>query len=85
MVGFDLISCHLCKFCVRKLRYNYCIIYSQNPDGTTSAVIKVNTNYLNFLNNATQSALNSIGAIITIITNTSKFLLFFFTYFERVE
>ncbi|CAF1111478.1 unnamed protein product, partial [Adineta ricciae] len=44
----------------------------QNPDGTTSAVINVNTNYLNFQNNATQNALNGIGAITIVAVNTTR-------------
>jgi hypothetical protein len=48
------------------------VYYSQNPDGTTSAIVNINTNYLNFLNNATQGILSQIGTIITVVVNTSK-------------
>ncbi|UJR30132.1 hypothetical protein I4U23_017673 [Adineta vaga] len=48
------------------------IQYIQNPDGTTSVVINVNTNYLNFLNNSTQNALDKIGAITTVLVNTTR-------------
>lgn len=57
---------------IRLFFLNLLFVHSQNPDGTTSAIINVNTNYLNFLNNATQGALNQIGAITTVIVNTSK-------------
>jgi hypothetical protein len=45
--------------------------YSENPDGTTNAVVNINTNYLNFLNNSTQTALTTIGGITTVIIDTS--------------
>jgi hypothetical protein len=50
----------------------FLFFYSPNSDGTTSAIININTNYINFLNNATQGALNQIGAITTVLINTSK-------------
>jgi hypothetical protein len=48
------------------------IYFSQNPDGTASAVININTNYLNFLSNATQGVLSQIGALSVTTINTSK-------------
>ncbi|CAM4752695.1 unnamed protein product [Rotaria magnacalcarata] len=48
------------------------ISFIQNPDGTTSAIVNVNSNYLNFLNNATQIALSGIRGIITVVTNTTR-------------
>ncbi|CAF0850468.1 unnamed protein product [Adineta steineri] len=48
------------------------VSFIPNPDGTTSAVINVNTNYLNFLNNSTQNALNNIGAVTTVLVNTTR-------------
>ncbi|CAF3707629.1 unnamed protein product [Rotaria sordida] len=44
----------------------------ENPDGTTSAIINVNTNYLNFLNNSTQSALNNLPGISIVPVNTTR-------------
>ena len=43
---------------------------SQNPDGTASAVINIVTNYVNYLSNATQSALDRIGAISIGLINS---------------
>ncbi|CAF4535527.1 unnamed protein product [Rotaria sp. Silwood1] len=48
------------------------ISITKNNDGTTSAIININSNYLNFLNNATQTALNNIGGITIVPTNSSR-------------
>lgn len=64
----------LCIDLIKKFSLNNYLIYfsRRNPDGTTSAVVNINTNYINYLNNATQAALNNVGTIITTIYNTSK-------------
>lgn len=63
----------LCKNFMKEMFLdNYFNFFRRNPDGTTSAVININTNYINFVNNATQNALNNIGAVVTILYNTSK-------------
>lgn len=55
-----------------KTEVNEMIFFSsRNPDGTTSAVINLYTNYVNYQNNATQNALDKIGAITVILRNTS--------------
>ncbi|UJR32550.1 hypothetical protein I4U23_020012 [Adineta vaga] len=38
----------------------------RNPDGTTGAMINISTNYLNFLNNSIQNALDRIGILPTV-------------------
>jgi len=63
---------HLCtKNELHEIKLNKIVFSSRNPDGTTSAIINLVTNYVNFQNNATQNALDKIGAVTVVLTNTS--------------
>jgi len=89
MVVLVQILFQLCKFSYvyQHLNLFFLHVSSQNPDGTTSAILDISTSYLNFQNNATQTVLNTIGAVTTVLVNTSKRFpeKFFKSFFDLIR